>query len=269
VGLSRAARRKVRQVVELATFLDVPKVELYGVVWFTSGREQHRQHCEQQQQEQRGGKAARKRSTSQKKHDEARSARHNELMERVRKFQMRRAFGVLRGCAPLALEAKCAEQKPEAHEVEQLPPGGQQLAAMDDERTTKQLARSRPSPAPAESPLGERQPKRAQRALALPPPDPPPPSIPPSPPTSTPPTPPQTHGKVSPEEDTKPTATKVWSPGQYELLRRGRRICTACEECGDCDGAHLWRRHRGCPSCEGHRFDADQLARDIERGWFP
>ena len=209
MGLSRAARRKVRQVVALATFLEVPKVELYGVVWYPSGKEQQRPHCERQQQQ--GGVAAKKRSPSQKRHDEARSARHNALMERVRIFRMRRAFGTLRGCAPLALEAKCAEQEPEAHEVEQLQPGGQQPAAMDDERTAKQLARSRPSPTPAESPLGERQPKRAQRALALPPPD-PPPSIPPSPPTSSPPTPPQTHGKVSPAADMKPEATKVWSP---------------------------------------------------------
>jgi hypothetical protein len=87
-----------------------------------------------------------------------------------------------RGCAqgtfvPLGTVSRNGRTSPTG----QLQPGGQQPEAMDDER---KLARPRPSPTPAESPLGERQPKRAQRALYPLGPTHPPPSPPPSPPQS-------------------------------------------------------------------------------------
>ena len=133
---------------------------LYGVIWRLPHGRQQGPSCEGQQQQ--GAEAAKKKSPSRKRHDEARSARHRALMERVRIFRMRRALGIMRRSAAQA--GACTEQTSKAL-TRQLQPGGQQLEAMDEERVVKQLARPRPSPVPAASPLGERQPKRAQRAL--------------------------------------------------------------------------------------------------------
>jgi hypothetical protein len=171
-GLSKAARRKVRQAVALAVELELQSITLYGVVW----RIQERVHREVQQkplgrEQPSGTKTKAAPSPSRQKRDAERRARHAELMERVRIFRMRSAFNTLRK-PEAAMEAK--EQPP--------PPGGWQL--MDTADVLRKEARPRPSPAPAESPTGERQPKRVQRALYPPGPTHPPPSPPPSPPQS-------------------------------------------------------------------------------------
>jgi hypothetical protein len=169
-GLSKAARRKVRQAVALAIEMELPSIALCGVVWHINTGRQHKPPGNAGK-EQQGGTATKTRSPSGRKRDAERRARHAEQMEHIRIFRVRRAFSGWRD--------GLARSRGSLRALEQPPPGGQLLMEVDEGK--KKGARALPSPAPAASPR-EPNPKRAVRCLYPPDPTQPPPSLPPSPP---------------------------------------------------------------------------------------
>jgi hypothetical protein len=152
-GLSKAARRKVRQAVALAIEMELPSIALCGVVWHINTGRQHKPPGNAGK-EQQGGTATKTRSPSGRKRDAERRARHAEQMEHIRIFRVRRAFSGWRD--------GLARSRGSLRALEQPPPGGQLLMEVDEGK--KKGARALLSPAPAASPR-EPNPKRAVRCL--------------------------------------------------------------------------------------------------------